>query len=864
MRELTAITEWLRPLWSLSLSTPLPHPPSPQDLASPASQAPGAPQSGGSTAAGGAPDAATAGSEGETSTYVEEVFRFLNAPPLWVLALIVLPGSLLFAWWAYSGLTRLERPTRIVLSSLRWLAIVVCLLLVFQPAFEITTYRKTRNQIHVLVDDSASMARKDRYPSEDQNEALQPWANGVELGSLTRSELVQRVLEGMPGSSDDPGDTSGGLLPKLRETHDVRLFRLDRKPTPIRTLDELAARGNRTALGDGLDQHLQTATGSNLDAVLLISDGRNNAGLDPVEIAANYGGRGIALHTIGIGDPEPPRNAWIVGPPGPKEALREEQVSFDVTLRAEGLAGERAQIELLGALDGKNFRPLASATDVLPPPGESTRVRMSHAFEEAGDWTLKFVLRPLPEESQLDDNEDIRFLRVNDERIRVLYVEDKPRWEYRYVKNALKRVDPSIEMQAFLLDANPRYEQPSSETLNSLEDLPRTRKELLEYHVVLLGDVPPERIAPSEEGRRQWLESLVEFVEFGGGVGFLYGDSAMPSRYRNTPVQDLLPVVLEDPQVLQRLGTTRETEFRPVLDNPLNPHEILLLQRDPTFNRRLWEQGLPGFIVYHPVQRAKPGASVLLRHPTDRNSYGNRPIAVVAPFPRGTTFFIATDETWRWRDPYAELYMDAFWRNVVRHLARGRLERRNDLIELVCDKTRCETGDRVRVQLRVQDSELQPAVANEQVIFLVDTEGDAQRRSLRSVPGEPGLYQASFTMAQAGAFQFVAHANDNPADAILARSDVIVRIPDQELADSSQDAEMLRNIALASHGVDDSGRYHFLAEAERLIAEFQGRKSYETREDTRTRPVWDTLWSLLLLLAVLGMEWLLRKRARLV
>jgi hypothetical protein len=31
-----------------------------------------------------------------------------------------------------------------------------------------------------------------------------------------------------------------------------------------------------------------------------------------------------------------------------------------------------------------------------------------------------------------------------------------------------------------------------------------------------------------------------------------------------------------------------------------------------------------------------------------------------------------------------------------------------------------------------------------------------------------------------------------------------------------------------------------------------------------TRPVWDTGWSLLLVLVVLGLEWLLRKRARLI
>lgn len=793
------------------------------------------------------------GAPQETTTYVEETFRFLQAPPLWVLALIVLPATVLFAWWSYGGLQRLEPRTRVLLAALRWLAIALCCVLLFQPVFEITTYRRLQNQVHVLIDDSASMQRKDRYPVPAQQAALQALVPGVELGARTRRELVQAVL----GRPD-------GLLARLAATHDVRLFRVLRKPVPIRTLDELTARGNRTTLGDALDLHLAAATGSDLDAVVLVSDGRNNGGLDPIEAAKGYALRGIAVHTVGVGDPEPPRNAWLVGPPGPKEALREEQVGFDVMLRAEGLRGQRVRVELSGSRDGGPFVPLAQAPGELPADGEAARVRVYHAFQEAGDWTLRFALGALPEESQVDDNEDTRFLRVNDQKLRVLYLDDRPRWEYRYIKNGLKRVDPSIVMQAVMFDASPRFEQEHSKDLPPLRDLPRTEQELFQYHAIVFGDVPPERIAATEEGRRRWLELLVRFVEFGGGVGFLFGDAAMPERYRNTPVQDLLPVVLEDPAWLAANRPPRDREFHPLLENPLQPHDILLLQRDPAINRRLWEQGLPGFYVYHPVQRAKPGATVLLRHPSDANTYGRRPIAVVGPYPRGTTFFLATDETWRWRDPYAETYMDAFWRNVVRHLAQGRLQRRNDLVELTVDKTQLETGDKVRVQLRVQDDELQPAVAAEQAVFLRDQQHRTERRLLRAVPGEPGVYQAGFTMAEPGAFSFLVFANQNPADAVIAREDVLVRRPDQEMSDSSQDAETLRRIAAGSHGADASGRYVFLAEADGLADEFKNRKASESREDTRTRPAWDRLSSLLLVLAVLAVEWLLRKRARLV
>ncbi|HLQ39173.1 MAG TPA: hypothetical protein VK348_15290, partial [Planctomycetota bacterium] len=368
----------------------------------------------------------------------------------------------------------------------------------------------------------------------------------------------------------------------------------------------------------------------------------------------------------------------------------------------------------------------------------------------------------------------------------------------------------------------------------------------------------------SEEGIQQWLERLVKFVEFGGGAGFLFGDAAMPERYRNTPLQDLLPVVLEDPVWLAAHPPKRDTEFRVLLENPTQPHDILLLLRDPGQNRRLWEEGLPGFRVYHPVLRAKPGATVLWRHPIDDNRYGKRPLAVVSPHPRGNTFFIATDETWVWRYPYGETYMDPFWRNVVRHLASGRLQRRNDLLELTVDKVVLETGDKVRVQVRLRDDELQPSAASEYPLFLRAADGKAERRLLRVVPGEPGTFQASFTMPDPGAFSFIAFGNGNPADAVLGREDVLVKIPDKELADSSQDARTLQRIAEQSSGQDQRARSLFLADADQLAADFAGRKAFESREETRTRLAWDTTWSLLLLLSLLAFEWILRKRARLV
>ena len=71
---------------------------------------------------------------------------------------------------------------------------------------------------------------------------------------------------------------------------------------------------------------------------------------------------------------------------------------------------------------------------------------------------------------------------------------------------------------------------------------------------------------------------------------------------------------------------------------------------------------------------------------------------------------------------------------------------------------------------------------------------------------------------------------------------------------------MLERISEASKG----GRAFFLAETERLLDQFKGKKPYEHEVDRATRPAWDNWWTLGVVLLVLAVEWSLRKRARLI
>jgi hypothetical protein len=179
--------------------------------------------------------------------------------------------------------------------------------------------------------------------------------------------------------------------------------------------------------------------------------------------------------------------------------------------------------------------------------------------------------------------------------------------------------------------------------------VPTDRKELLDnYDVVIFGDVKPTDISADPERIDAFLRALVEFTERGGGVCFIAGEYDLPRAYVGTPLEALMPVQIDEAEL--RSGPADTThEFRPVIEDPQHPHEIVRLHPDLELNRQLWEDegGLEGMYWYAPVSRAKPGSQVLLRHPTDGNAFGHYPLAVAGYYPSGRTLFLAVDETWR-------------------------------------------------------------------------------------------------------------------------------------------------------------------------------------------------------------------------
>ncbi|MFN9917469.1 MAG: VWA domain-containing protein, partial [Pirellulaceae bacterium] len=82
--------------------------------------------------------------------------------------------------------------------------------------------------------------------------------------------------------------------------------------------NQLMATGIETRLGDAVQAILEQERGNPLAAIVMVSDGQSNAGVDPVGTVSAAGASNVKLYAIGVGSAEDPVNARIVDVEAPK------------------------------------------------------------------------------------------------------------------------------------------------------------------------------------------------------------------------------------------------------------------------------------------------------------------------------------------------------------------------------------------------------------------------------------------------------------------------------------------------------------------------------------------------------------------
>jgi hypothetical protein len=433
---------------------------------------------------------------------------------------------------------------------------------------------------------------------------------------------------------------------------------------------------------------------------------------------------------------------------------------------------------------------------------------------------------------------------VRDEPIRVLLVQERPSYEFRFLKEMLVR-EKTVRLHYVQQDADVEFvERNRQGDQVSLPVFPVRREDLFAYDVVLFGDVNPSLLGPDA------LANLRDFVtERGGGIIFFAGPEYTPLAYRDTPLAELFPIdpasaVLPPPESL-------EQEFR------VEPTELGLrkpqmqLGDSPTETSEVWRT-LPAIRWLLDVQTLRPAAQVLAEHPTRATADGRKaPVLIYQIAGAGKVLFHGTDETHLWRGRIGDKYFARYWIQAIRYLSRAKLLGDDNVARLVTDRAKYRRGEPVRFQLRFIDERLVPA-GDRNVTVLFERPGQARRPvTLARTAQSSAIFEGQARQLTEGRY----HAwVVDPALAGDPSADFEVLPPAGETERSQMDvAELTRAAA------DTRGKFYRFHNAHRLFDDLPEGRPVPI-ETLPPAPLWNKWPVLFIFLCVLASEWLLRKR----
>jgi hypothetical protein len=181
----------------------------------------------------------------------------------------------------------------------------------------------------------------------------------------------------------------------------------------------------------------------NLRGIVLASDGDWNEGPPPVQAAARLRIKGVPVFAV---------------PVGSRTRLPDvELLSLDVP--TFGVAGKAVRVPF--TIDSSLPRDYTTTVTLRASDGDEVTKEVRIAAmsrtsdflvwkpKATGDFTLALAVPKQSDESLTDNNKLTAPISIRDEKLRVLVVESYPRWEYRYLRNALSR-DPGVELSCLL------------------------------------------------------------------------------------------------------------------------------------------------------------------------------------------------------------------------------------------------------------------------------------------------------------------------------------------------------------------------------------------------------------------------------
>ena len=806
--------------------------------------------------------------------------QWLGAPRGGDTAFLIILGFVVVIalfWWLYrkeSG--QLTGKARYLLLSLRILLAAIVLIMLLEPALVLSRTEQRPSELLVLVDTSQSMGLSDAWidPQQATDAARVAGLDSAgDLASTSRIDLTQKLL-------------SSELIEQLKQggERNLHIHRFDERlggsELDLTDADNAFKLGGRsTAVGEAIQQLLQAYQGKDLAGVVVFTDGQNttpNASSlrATAQVAADSG---VAIFPVGVGTPQGPRNAQVTKLEGSDVVFVNDQSKLTAVVSARGLEDEPATLVLERLIAGAGDNPteedwqqVESQDIVLAADATPRRYEFDLLPTEKEIVIYRARLEEVEGEIDPEDNAAIKQVNVVYDKTRVLFVAGYTFPEVQFIRNALIR-DTTVEVSTWLQTASKDFKHPGNDPIRRLPaDLvelaggTKDGRVFAGYDCIVLYDPTPTKWPAG------FSELLSKFVtERGGGLVYIAGERYTQEMFAlaNNPAgsyMSLLPVVREPGlfRTATQMELSRARPWKLQITDAGWRDPIFAFDKDATTNRKILDQ-LPGMMWHMPVSRAKPGATVLARHahPGMTVDIGGRTeqevlmaTQLVGP---GRVLWIGFDSTYRWRFSGENVFA-GFWQRVIDRAGLMKQLGGQHPYRVSTDKQRYEPGDEVVLTAKFID----PGQVDDGLLSLyaqVQT-GQDDPIELTMTPTGDGLsFEARFEAERAGDYLVRVWPGDTPAQR-AARPNThgfSVTVPDFETRNPTLAKDELTNLALAS-----GGQFFTLDQADLLPDALT--VGLVDNEIIHSDEVWNAPLLILIFLAAILAEWIIRKRCRLV
>ena len=670
----------------------------------------------------------------------------------------------------------ISKSFKVFLIFIRTLSLILIVFLIFEPILTIRHKLQVEPITLICVDNSKSIVVSD---------------------SSTRSEKIIKTIKDLSNSIDGGKEilTFGS---KVREISRDSLALLNF----AENLTNYSMLFNRIK---GLNK--------NIASIVILSDGIINDGINPIYTAEKLG---IPFYTIGIGD------TIITDDIGVKNVLFNEYIYAEkpTVIKAIIINKGFASRSVISALY-EDSKLIEQKSIELSKTGINN-VEFNYTPKESGEKKMNVVVSQLKGETNFTNNRQIFFVKVLNNKLKVLMLIGSPSSDASFIKNSLIK-DHNLQVKAITqISGNSFLEK-------------NNRTELIDSADILFLVGFPSKMTPQDLFDRT-IRAIREknkpfFISLSPGIDY----NRLKLMERDLPFtltqisQGFLPVQPEITDISNALLNNNSSD-------PVNDWNNL----PPAYKSNI------DFIP-------KPESRVLAKTKI-RNIPVNAPLILTRKFGNQLSLAVLAKDIWKWKLQTAEKKLDLFDHFILNSVKWLNTKSDQRQINIKTRKRLYSLGEPVEFTAQIYDNTYNP-VDNAEVKIKIYQPDEEYEVNMTSIGG--GIYEGTSEVNKPGDYQF--EGNVRIGSSSLGKTSGKFSIGDIEL----EKIETSLNRSFLTYLSNTTlGDYYSIEDYENLKIRLKSDNLRNIREKITTSEInlWAYEWFLLVIIILFSLEWFFRKR----